>query len=250
VNIAGLIIGALLAPLTGVVSWLRQSRTFHPRGIACRAQAEAVARDGELGELARALEGPTLVRFSSALWKKGDRIDVLGCALRFAREPLGAEADAGDQDLLFATIRRPWTMAFSPFTTDVGDFLANHYYAVSPFRAGDGARVEWRLSPERPSPAGATRAERFEAAVAASGVSLLLERAPYRSAFRAFDETPFRPLVRLHRFELFDIDQEALRFSPFRAGRGIVPVGFVHWLRSATYAASQRARPTRARRSE
>jgi hypothetical protein len=42
---------------------------------------------------------------------------------------------------------------------------------------------------------------------------------------------------------VLDLDQEALRFDPFRAGRGIVPVGFVQWVRRLTYASSQRLRP-------
>jgi hypothetical protein len=40
-----------------------------------------------------------------------------------------------------------------------------------------------------------------------------------------------------------ELDQEALRFDPFRDGRGITPVGFVHSMRKLTYLASQRARP-------
>ncbi|MEO8183439.1 MAG: hypothetical protein ABI895_31785 [Deltaproteobacteria bacterium] len=48
------------------------------------------------------------------------------------------------------------------------------------------------------------------------------------------------------RRHFLDLDQEALRFDPFRAGRGVTPVGFVHALRRATYLASQRARPARA----
>jgi len=242
VNVVGLVLGALLAPLTGFVSFVRRSRTFHPRGVLCRAEIEAVTDDPALALVAAALQGPALVRFSAALWKRGEFIDVLGCALRFLREPLGTTPGAGDQDLLFATIRRPWTMALAPFATDVRDFLANRYYAVSPFQVAE-RRVEWRLSPERPSPAGASRGQRLERAIESGSLALILEWAPYRPPWRAFDESAFRPLARVHRFELLDLDQERLRFDPFRAGRGITPVGFVHWLRRATYAASQRARP-------
>jgi hypothetical protein len=39
------------------------------------------------------------------------------------------------------------------------------------------------------------------------------------------------------------IDGEALRFRPFRDGRGLTPRGFVHSLRVGVYALSQRARP-------
>jgi hypothetical protein len=39
-----------------------------------------------------------------------------------------------------------------------------------------------------------------------------------------------------------ELDDRALRFDPFRSGAGIVPVGFVHAIRRAAYAASQHAR--------
>jgi hypothetical protein len=41
------------------------------------------------------------------------------------------------------------------------------------------------------------------------------------------------------------LDQEALRFSPFRSGRGIHPRGFVHAMRRPVYALSQCLRPWR-----
>lgn len=44
-----------------------------------------------------------------------------------------------------------------------------------------------------------------------------------------------------------EIDQAALRFSPFRDGKGLTPRGFVHGLRRATYLLSQLARPASAR---
>jgi len=40
-----------------------------------------------------------------------------------------------------------------------------------------------------------------------------------------------------------NIDQAALRFSPFRTGRGIVPRGLIHASRIVPYPASQLARP-------
>ena len=41
---------------------------------------------------------------------------------------------------------------------------------------------------------------------------------------------------------LVEPDPPDLRFDPFAVGRGLEPVGFVHALRVASYAASQRAR--------
>jgi hypothetical protein len=246
VPLAGSLAGLLLSPFTGALSALRRSRMFHPRGLVCRAEVEAVAQDPALQPLASALAGPALVRWSSAWWKQGEATDVLGCALRFSSEPLGSQPHPGDQDLLLATIRRPWSMAAAPWTTDTRDFLGNHYYGVSPFLAL-GRRVEWRLVPELTAPPGASRAERLEQAMKNGSARVRLELAPYAGALRRPPPSSFEPLVRLHLQHFLDLDQEALRFDPFRSGRGVTPVGFVHALRRATYLTSQRARPVRSR---
>ena len=245
----GLLFGALLSPVTGLVSWVRQSRMFHPRGLLFQAEVEVLASDGAELAVARRLSGPALVRWSSAWWKRGDWPDVLGCALRFSELPLGLTPRAGDQDLLFATIRRPWTLPFAPLATDVRDFLANDYYAVSPFEVAGLGRIEWRLRAE-PSEApralpweAPNRASRLHHAVASGRGVVSLEYAPYRPPHRIGDTRSFRPLVRLRLLHALDLDQEGLRFDPFRAGRGIVPVGVVQWVRRLTYASSQRFRP-------
>ena len=52
--------------------------------------------------------------------------DVLGLALRIRPRTgpaLDEHAALGDQDLLFATIRSPWTTLLAPFTTNARDFL-------------------------------------------------------------------------------------------------------------------------------
>ncbi len=41
------------------------------------------------------------------------------------------------------------------------------------------------------------------------------------------------------------VDDEALRFRPFRTGRGLKPRGFVHALRRGVYKVSQWSRPSR-----
>jgi hypothetical protein len=241
-TVAGWLAGLALAPLTGGVSALRRSRMFHPRGVLYRAEVEPAPGNAALESLALALAGPALVRWSSAWWKRGEHTDVLGCAIRFGSDPLHAVAQPGDQDLLLATIRRPWSMPFAPWTTNFHDFLANHYYGVSPFRVGT-RRIEWRLAPEQEAPPGPNRNERLELAVRAGHASLRLELADYSGPlFPPLGES-FRSVVRLHLREPVELDQEALRFDPFRAGRGITPVGFVHFMRKATYLASQRARP-------
>jgi hypothetical protein len=239
---AGQLLGGLVAPFTAVLSALRQSRMFHPRGITCAARVMAEPARPELAGVAEALAGVALVRWSSALWKHGEHTDVLGCALRFTTPPLTIEPKPGDQDLLLATIQRPWTMPLSPFSTRTHDFLANVYFGVSPFEVAPLGRVEWRVAPLAPSPAGADRRERLGLA-ALSRARLSLELAPYTGPWRRPDPARFARVAVIELTSELALDQEALRFDPFRSGRGLEPVGFVHALRRATYAASQRGRP-------
>lgn len=233
----------MMAPLTGAISAIRNSRMFHPSGLLCQAVVENVSQEPVARAVAGRLGTSALMRLSSAWWKGRDWPDVLGCALRFSNDVSRVEPLPDDQDLLFATIRRPWTLPFAPLTTSFEDFLSNHYYAVSPFRESTLGRIEWRLVPEPGQSFGADREERLRRRVGAGTAAFQLEWAPYRPPFEAFDERAFRPLLRLQVTAIVSLDQERLRFDPFRNGRGIVPVGFIHWLRRATYASSQSARP-------
>lgn len=220
---------------------------FHPSGTLFVAEVHPIAADAVEREIARALAGPALVRWSSAWWKQRQWPDVLGCAVRFTELPFQAKARPGDQDLLFATVRRPWTLALSPLGTNYRDFLANDYYAVSPFEVRGLGRIEWRLRPLAPSPPAHSRLARLLAAASAESVVLDLEYAPYRNPFHVDNERAFRPIARIVLREVADLDQNALRFDPFLADRGILPVGFVQWLRRATYAAG-RLQPSDQRR--
>ncbi|MFO0605991.1 MAG: hypothetical protein U0324_22590 [Polyangiales bacterium] len=234
-ELAGTALGWVAAPAFAAVSALRRARTFHPRGVVYAATVDAP--DGPLGE---ALRGPALVRFSSAWWKGDAELpDALGCALRLrSAEAPSSEAAGDDQDLLFATIRRPFTTPLSPLTTDVHDFLGNDYYAVSPFDVPGAGLAYLRLRPLRASgDVGAPRADRLRAAVARGEAVLVLEvRRAWRWRWREVARVTLRAPV--------DVDQEAMRFSPFRTGRGLVPRGLVHALRRGVYAMSQAARPS------
>jgi len=135
-DLTGRAAGSLLAPLTGLWALLRRTRTFRPEGTVFNAAVEPLAEGGALGRLARRLQGEAIVRLSSAWWRGGKEWpDVLGVAVRFA----------GDQDLLAATIRSPWTTLVAPLTTLTHDFLANDYYAVSPFEVEGLGRAKVRL---------------------------------------------------------------------------------------------------------
>jgi hypothetical protein len=231
----GRVAGWLGAPAFGLISALRHTRTFHPAGVVLRASVEPLPEiDPHLRALGELLRGPALVRFSTAIWKRGqERVDALGCAVRFRdSDEATAEASPGDQDLLFATMRSPWTMALAPLATRVHDFLSNQYFAVAPFDVPGLGRVKWKLAPEHPGVPGASRRERLLESVDRGQATLLLE-------VRRTWSMRYVPVARLVLRELVTVDQEALRFSPFRTGRDIEPRGFVHALRRGAYAGSQ-----------
>lgn len=229
--------GWALAPVTAAVAAARRSRMFHPDGVVLKARVDPIAEDPELWHLAKRLEGPAIARMSSAWWKNDKEwIDNLGFALRFrTTDEVGTDTDARDQDLLFATIRSPATTVLAVITTKVHDFLANDYYAVSPFKvAGVDGRVRWRLVSERPAPIGDTRLERLRHAVRNDMAVFTLE------AKRKSRE--YEPVARVTLEEEIELDQRMLRFNPFLAGRDIVPASFIHKLRPGAYAGSQNAR--------
>lgn len=243
---AGLWVGRALAPLIASISHARHARMFHPVGRTFQAKIEAAPGLGApWSELAARLSGPALARFSGALWRGGfEHWDVLGVALRLREsEAISWQCAASDQDLLFATIRSPFTMPFAPFTTNAHDYLANHYWAVSPFDVGHSRHVKFRLSPSAADHQQQSRSSRvhrdaaLSEAVSKDSISLRLEA---RHTF----ELRWRFVAAVCLTAAVDLDQEALRFSPFQTGRGLVPSGFVHALRRATYPASQRARPS------
>jgi hypothetical protein len=238
--VVGEVAGAFLAPFFGIGSLARHARFFHPEGVCYRAEvAAAPGADPARAGLAERLGPAALARLSAAWWRGGKEWpDALGVALRFQAVP-GAPPGPTDQDLLLATIPVPPLTPFAPLWTDVHDFLGNVYYGTAPFRVAGIGPARLRLRPRRPSQPGADRVARLEAAVRAGEAELDLELA--RSLL-----VPYEPVATLRLIEPLQIDQEALRFSPFRDGRGITPRGFIQGLRRAVYAASQLARPAAA----
>jgi hypothetical protein len=238
----GMLVGSCLAPITAALSTARHARMFHPDGVVYQANVEPCTLNPQLLPTAERLAGLALVRFSSALWRGGRQWpDVLGSAIRFGWVP-ATPGLASPQDLLLATIRFPWTMPFAPFATDFRSYLWNHYHAVSPFEVAGFGRVKIRLQSPRlgGGPGPETRAEHLRQAVSEGEARFLLQ-------FRRLDVGPlwrhWQPVARVTLMGEVQADQAALRFSPFRSGAGIQPVGFVHALRLAAYAASQQARP-------
>lgn len=230
----GTAVGWTWAPAIAVVAALKRARFFHPEGVCYLATVSALSEEA----LAQDMSGSALVRMSTALWRYGKEWpDVLGCAIRFGWS--GEEqANLKTQDLLFATARSPLTVWVAPISTKVHDYLANHYFAVSPFHAPGLGRVKWRLRPSQPPPVllRQTRNQRLQSAVESESAVLTLEFAQ-----GILDD--WHPFARVELREPVTLDQAKLRFSPFRNGLGIKPVGYVHALRHGAYAASQMARP-------
>lgn len=217
---------------------------FHPVGHTFEGAVEGTAI-GEFEQLGRTLSGRVLARCSGALWKHPiERFEVLGIALRFRAtgRPFHATAEPGDQDLLLATILSPWTMPLSPLTTNAHDYLANIYYGVSPFELADEQRVKLRLRPltgtDRSASRHGSRDDRLRDAVDAGDAVFALEARPTL-------RRGWHPVARIVLEREIEIDQQALRFDPFRVGAGVAPVGLVHAIRRAAYPASQWGRPPR-----
>ena len=232
----GAAIGVMWAPAITVLTKLRHARLFHPTGHMFAGISEPVP--GPFGALGRELTGRVLARRSAALWRRGwEHLDVLGLALRFRRGP-GPDLDErprpGDQDLLTATIRSPLTMLAAPLLTDASDFAGNKYWAVSPFARG-ADRFELRLVPvDPPRDHQGTRMERLLHAVDA-GRAVWWLQARRTLTLRWFS------VSRIELTHPLYLDQALLAFDPFRGD--LRPVGLVHAIRRAVYAAGQRARP-------
>ena len=234
----GTAIGKLLAPAIAAVSSLRKARTFHPRGLVFEGRSEPII-GGAFANLGADLEGRVLARFSQALWKRpSERFDVLGIALRFRaiHRAFDHRALLGDRDLLLATIRSPFTMPLSPFTTNAHDFQANNFFAVAPFEVHGHDRVELRLVPVEPPQTDGPRADRLRTAVATGRCIWHLEA-------RKTLTREWHAIARITFDRELDLDQEALQFDAFRTGEGLEPVGLVHAIRKAVYAAGQHSRP-------
>lgn len=226
-------IGEALAPVFEKISRARGARTFHPRGDLARVTVSPLdARDG-LQDLGAALAGNGFVRFSNALWKAPRWPDALGCAIAFTDAHGKAE-----QHLLMATILRPWTMPIAPFTTDTTDYVANTYYAVSPFSTKHLEKVWLRMRvDERPeSRAGEARRALFAREVQQHCTFVLEGSSNPYTGFAAFAR------VRLEELLPEGADSPALALDPFVDARGLYPRGFIHALRHGAYAGSRAGR--------
>lgn len=234
----GSLIGKMWAPAIAAIAKARHARMFHPVGLTFAATCVPLGT-GALAGIGDELAGRVLVRCSAALRKRPiELLDVLGIAMRFRHgdgPDLDERPEALDQDLLFATILSPLTMPFSPFTTNAHDFLHNRYYAVAPFETRLGERIKLRLVATGAGGGDGPRDQRLRDAVAESRAAFVVEG-------RRTLHTRWEPIARVVLEHEVTIVQHDLRFDPFRDGAHLTPVGLVHAIRRAAYAASQGAR--------
>lgn len=208
-----------LASLTFAGSLLRRGRVLHPEGKLYEATLVPWPGLPEARQaVAYRLAGGALVRLSAAAWKGRRKWpDILGFALRLKWQPHhGARLQPEHQDLLLATLRSPFTLLFAPFTTQVSDTHANHYFSASPFEVAGLGQVKFRLAPTE------------------SGFRL--ETRQYRLG------SPWQPLLSVVFERELSFDQQQLRFHPFNCGQQIRPVGFINHLRLGAYGGAQSAR--------
>jgi hypothetical protein len=226
----------LLAPATAAGTTARGARLFHPSGAVVRGQATAIASEPALLAVAERLAGPVIIRFSGGWWKDREWPDLLGAAVRFTDNPDSPNAAAGDQDLLLITTRRFWQLPIAPLTTHQHDYLDNDYFGAAAFVVEGVGEAEVRLvrraRPEHDD--GGDRNRRLVEEAETGAVVLQLDVRPRHGAWL--------PVVEIRLDGGSRLDQDRLRFSAFRAGRGIAPTGFVQRLRKRTYAWSQAAR--------
>jgi hypothetical protein len=233
-------VGTLWSPALRAGSALRHARVFHPDGLTCRAELTPLPVRPHLAPVAARLAGPALVRLSSAFWRRSvEWPDLLGFSVRLHADGdvTGAPSES-DQDLLFATLRFPWTVGLALLTTDVHDWMRNDYYAVSPFEVEGLGRAKLRVVSLRTEASGDSRDARLKAALHADRARFRLEVRPTRGEASGH----WTPLAELRLTEEVTVDPATLRFNPFRAGRGLKPVGFIHALRLPTYPQSQKGR--------
>lgn len=242
-ELLGFAAGAAFAPIAAAGSFLRRARVFHPDGVVYRALVTIDAPEGPARDVAQRLAGPALVRLSAGLWRSNEsrrprRPDLLGVAIRFRSDPdASVVAEQGDQDMLFATARSTLTLPLSLLTTRVESFLFDDYYALGRFDSAELGDAKWRLKTPSIPGGDVSREQALEQAVQAGMAVFELQARASRFGSR------YEPVARIRLLERVEVDQAALRFSPFRTGRGIVPRGFINALRIVPYPASQLARP-------
>ncbi|AKJ02094.1 Hypothetical protein AA314_03720 [Archangium gephyra] len=230
----------LLSWVFFLLSFLRRARFFHPSGVVYTARAyPAPGLASAMGvEVAERLSGCALVRFSGGIFKQHDKTDSLGLGVRFHGQPGPCSTnERGGQDLFLVSFHSFGAIAHDIKATNPNDYLANTYWAITPYEVKGFGRVSLRITASGAGAPGSVRDERLEDAVRAGAASLRLEMAPWGT-------NDYQPLTDVRLDSRVELEDE-LRLTPHAAGRGLRPIGFLQGLRVFPYAASHLARRLR-----
>lgn len=234
----GLLMGAAIAPMFGLGSFLRRGRFFHPRGICFLARVTSAETTPEFTPLATRLSGTSLVRLSAGAWRKNHRClpDVLGFTIRFGVLPPEDILHEDTQDLLTASARNLWTLLPDSLRTQRASFMSNRYRGMSPFEIDHRPDYLIAIQPLEGDGNGEDRFERIRNAAAAGHARFSLEVMHSKRAEQWY------PVVTIELQEEVVVSEDELLFTPFNAQLGIRPQGFIHFLRYYPYLASRLGR--------
>jgi hypothetical protein len=228
----GVVVGVVLAPIIFLWSLIKGARAVHADGVVCTA--EVVAVDAVVGPR---LAGAALARFSGAFEREGAAAaDILGLALRFGE----------DQDLILGTFESFVTASKDKARVVVGDYLANAYDTVAPWRVDGVGVVRLRIAaadPPRDPARGADRRGRLEADVA-GGVAVVTI-GHHANDGGGGGGGLVTPIAEVRLTALSPIAPAAIRISLGRGGRGLTAVGFRNGIRRVVYPVSQLGRRIR-----
>lgn len=223
----GLIVGGMLAG----VAKLRSGKAVHPHGVTYAARlaldgAPAVPRGSTL--LSTRAEHRAIVRFSRSIGLPRPLPDLLGMSIRV----VDAYGEGHHQDFLLVTsVDLP---VLHHLFLPAGDVQQRPYSSSLPYRAGDRSfLIGARPVPDSPRPDGEDEFDRLERAALTGRLRFDLVIAP---AFGRFER-----VGTLHLESKLPAALDALRYSPFNSGGGLVPVGALNRLRDYAYPLSQRA---------
>jgi cytochrome c5 len=243
---------------SGVV---RNARTFHPDGRVFLGSVRSFhPEDAALAQAADGLAGSVLMRIGMGVMKRGmprwlaDHIpDAPSIASRFFTASVPGEIrlvrrPEEDFDLLStAGGDRLWKILVNlllggrMYGLHQFDYFRNIYHADVPYRInGDKIDVWTRLVPMQNvgsgTPENGSAREQGLTDAVACNATIRVEVQRVGAAAE-----PFIPIAEIRFEEEFQIDQEALHFSPV-TGRGFQPHGFLTDLRRIVYPASAQSR--------
>ncbi len=235
--VLGMVIGACVTPLIMVWAFIGKRRPIHFDGAVCRATITAIDHGAGQGP-GRRLAGKAIVRLSGGgKPENSTAADVMGLALRLQDGDGSTDLTNGTQDLIFGTFESFLSVAVTVGKVKVGDYLANQYASVTPWRVKDLGVVHLRAMPPRDSVGtGADRVARLLADIAAGTAVFTLEarRGDERIALATLTLDEHLPAV-----------GKALRMSMWRNGRKFHPTGTRNGIRAVVYPFSQLARGLR-----